>query len=106
MTEQEVHNHALSLGFSEADARRIAKARKDIIQKKLAYSYDNMTDKSKEGFRKEVIDGIYTMAVYYYTTHGLPFDYFKELLDQKVPHDLGRFELYMKFRNQHPELYA
>ncbi len=67
------------------------------------YTYNDFIDKSIEGIKKEVTDGMTKMIVYFQTTHGLSY----EITQEKLENMDGTEKLlaYMNFRNKYPKVF-
>lgn len=69
----------------------------------MTYTYNEMKDKTIDGIKNETRDGLITMGLYFYQTHGLPIEFFKELIDKLSFAE--KVNLYMNFRNGNKKLY-
>ena len=71
----------------------------------MKYTYQDMPDKSIEGIKKEVENGLAIGAVYFQETLGVPLEEFQNMLDTKTPTNPEKLLWYMNFRNLHPKLF-
>ena len=75
------------------------------MTQQVTYDYKNIPDKSKEGLEKELKNGLTIAAVFFHTTLGVPLEMFNLWLRTKLKNRAEQWLWYMKFRNEHPELY-
>ena len=71
----------------------------------MRYTYQDMKDKTIEGIKKEVQLGLAKIVFYFYQTHGMPPDVFKDILAEKISNAGESLLFYMNFRNEHPEIF-
>ena len=69
----------------------------------MPYLYQDMRDKTPEGILKETTRGLAVMACHFEESYGLPMEMTREFIKNKDPIDNAI--VYMKFRNDYPELY-
>ena len=62
-----------------------------------------MKDKSVEGIKLELKEGLTKAAVFMQTTNGLPLEYFNDKL--RKMDILQQLLFYMNFRNEHPDIF-
>ena len=67
------------------------------------YKYENIADKTKQGILNELETGLAKMAIYFYTSYGIPPDIFNDKL--KNMHIIEQLNAYMSFRNENPLLF-
>ena len=69
----------------------------------MKYTYKDFKDKSVEGIKKELQEGLTKATVYFYQTHGMYLDAFNEQLEKMdIPEQLN---WYMNFRNTNQKVY-
>jgi hypothetical protein len=71
----------------------------------MKYTYNDMPDKSIEGVRKELNDGLVKIAVFFTQSLGIPFENFKDMLKDNCKNDAEAMLFYMNFRNLHPKIF-
>lgn len=72
---------------------------------KISYTYKDMPDKTLNGIKQEASKGLAIMAAYFVTTKGLPLDMIQEELRERCHTAADSINVYMGFRNEHPELF-
>lgn len=77
----------------------------------MAYRYEDIPDKSKEGMDRELQRGLVIAAVYFQQTLGVPVECFSDWVQGVMtwgPDNntkATQWLWYMNFRNKHPKLY-
>ena len=71
----------------------------------MKYTYQDIADKSRDGLKKELHDGIITAGMYMYQTAGFPVDVFIETFNEKFNNKSEQWLFYMNFRNKYPKAY-
>lgn len=71
----------------------------------MKYKYEDMPDKSMEGMKKELQEGLTVAAVFFHQTHGIPLGVFNSWLEE-MPNMAAQMAWYMNFRNKYPKLFA
>lgn len=69
------------------------------------YTYKDFKDKSLKGVGAELSKGLADIAFYFETTLGIPLEIFESMLEEKCPTNLERLALYMRYRNEKPEIF-
>ncbi len=71
------------------------------------YTYKDVKDKTKEGMDKELSEGLGIIAAYFYRTHGLPLDMFKDMAETThLRSRSDQWAFYMSFRNTNPTVFS
>lgn len=71
----------------------------------MQYKYQDFKDKTKEGVEKELQQGLTTIAVYFSQSKGIPLEIFNDWITTKINNRAEQLHFYMRFRNQHPNLF-
>lgn len=71
----------------------------------MKYGYEQMPDKTMEGLHKELESGLTIMAIFFFTSYGIPLDIFNSMLEEKTHNMAEQMVMYLNFRNKYPKLY-
>ena len=71
----------------------------------MKYTYNDIKDKSREGLRNELQEGLNKICVYFKMTLGIPVEIFNDWLQTKTPTQADQWLFYLNFRNKYPNVF-